>query len=802
MKVKSTRILAVCMALFMLISLVPCTALMANASAIAVQPAVLPVAVNMTGTNDATYPFTVNGNIICSTNKTHGSSSTYTYTVEHAGTFALLYKVSSEGGCDRLTISKNGIVLGQASGIQNWQTTIITVAVGDRLTVTYSKDGSVHTGDDCGWVDFSNLVNNIAISLFSTISPENGSSYVMFASGRSGDGQYYNSTSNIDETSIDNGGYDLYAQYNNAHMRNIQLGRPFTVDCNITELCELSISAFDVDESGGERDRIYLVDETAGTSKAIGLLSGMDWSWNNTTFRIDPTDLVEGHTYHFELTHEVSGWVVWVRNVSLVVNGIEDSDIESTSITASIDRYDNITVHATAKGYESKTYNVEIKATAVATEAQHGQLFSTMAVSTTERSQTYTFALESGAPRGTYRIDMYWKDPANGSVVKSATTTVSTTEFSAVAYNPNGGSNNIPLDNTAYESGDTVTVLFDYIPSRTGYTFLGWSTSSTASVPEYTQNGTKTFTIGSSDVVLYAVWDEVPVVHVHDFIVEEEPATCTQPGYRKTTCTGCEYEEIIVLNPTGHIVSAWEQVDGTYHQCHCLECSQVFSEAHIWDNGVVISNEVRFTCTVCGATKTEDIAQLVIGCGTVRVGELIVLDITVENAAALKSIMLDQFTYDRSKLELVGFEWTLADAAIADWDSDEEIATMALLQNTDVNGVVARITFRALENAEAGDVTVSCTAAANKKLNAGGEAAVHVTVVDGTVTVTTVARGDFNEDGFVDSDDAIYLLRYTLNPGRYPIHQSGDVNGDGYVDSDDAIYLLRYTLNPGRYPLA
>ena len=28
------------------------------------------------------------------------------------------------------------------------------------------------------------------------------------------------------------------------------------------------------------------------------------------------------------------------------------------------------------------------------------------------------------------------------------------------------------------------------------------------------------------------------------------------------------------------------------------------------------------------------------------------------------------------------------------------------------------------------------------------------------------------------------------------------MNGDGFVDSDDAIYLLRYTLMPDRYPLA
>ena len=58
-----------------------------------------------------------------------------------------------------------------------------------------------------------------------------------------------------------------------------------------------------------------------------------------------------------------------------------------------------------------------------------------------------------------------------------------------------------------------------------------------------------------------------------------------------------------------------------------------------------------------------------------------------------------------------------------------------------------------------------------------------------------------NGDGVVSSDDAIYLLRYTLTPNDAPITQSGDMNGDGEVNSNDAIYLLRHTLLPETYPL-
>ena len=61
--------------------------------------------------------------------------------------------------------------------------------------------------------------------------------------------------------------------------------------------------------------------------------------------------------------------------------------------------------------------------------------------------------------------------------------------------------------------------------------------------------------------------------------------------------------------------------------------------------------------------------------------------------------------------------------------------------------------------------------------------------------------GDINEDANVDDADAMYLLRYTLFPSRYPIAQSGDVDGSATVDDADALYLLRHTLFPSRYPL-
>ena len=61
--------------------------------------------------------------------------------------------------------------------------------------------------------------------------------------------------------------------------------------------------------------------------------------------------------------------------------------------------------------------------------------------------------------------------------------------------------------------------------------------------------------------------------------------------------------------------------------------------------------------------------------------------------------------------------------------------------------------------------------------------------------------GDVNNDGVVNSADAVWLLRHTLFPNRYVINQPADFNNDGKEDSGDAVWLLRHTLFPSRYPL-
>ena len=73
-----------------------------------------------------------------------------------------------------------------------------------------------------------------------------------------------------------------------------------------------------------------------------------------------------------------------------------------------------------------------------------------------------------------------------------------------VYYNANGGSG-APFEQWKYY--DSTLVLRSGTPIRVGYTFKGWSTSSTATSASYMPGGTYT---ANRDMTLYAVWKAMP----------------------------------------------------------------------------------------------------------------------------------------------------------------------------------------------------------------------------------------------------------------------------------------------------
>lgn len=80
----------------------------------------------------------------------------------------------------------------------------------------------------------------------------------------------------------------------------------------------------------------------------------------------------------------------------------------------------------------------------------------------------------------------------------------------ALSYNGNGGSG-VPSSQSATVYNATTSYSFTIpatIPTRTGYDFLGWSTSASATTAAYLPSGNITI---SSNTTLYAVWKLKPV---------------------------------------------------------------------------------------------------------------------------------------------------------------------------------------------------------------------------------------------------------------------------------------------------
>lgn len=135
-----------------------------------------------------------------------------------------------------------------------------------------------------------------------------------------------------------------------------------------------------------------------------------------------------------------------------------------------------------------------------------GQGFSS---ATSETKTTYyktkTVSVSRGTSAKTVSISGTVKNTSgfrNGTSTASATVSVPKLASYTVSYNANGGSG-APASQTKYY-GQTLK-LSSTKPTRTGYTFAGWGTSSTTSTVSYSPGGSYT---KNASITLYAVWTQ------------------------------------------------------------------------------------------------------------------------------------------------------------------------------------------------------------------------------------------------------------------------------------------------------
>lgn len=121
------------------------------------------------------------------------------------------------------------------------------------------------------------------------------------------------------------------------------------------------------------------------------------------------------------------------------------------------------------------------------------------------------------ATRIGYIFDGWYTHPSGGTKITEYTTASSNQTFYAhwtivsyeLRFDANGGSNPPPT-----QRGNTNYTISSTNPSRSGYTFLGWSKSSSAAVASYYAGDSISI---SSDTTLYAVWKGIPSITLSSY---------------------------------------------------------------------------------------------------------------------------------------------------------------------------------------------------------------------------------------------------------------------------------------------
>ena len=161
-----------------------------------------------------------------------------------------------------------------------------------------------------------------------------------------------------------------------------------------------------------------------------------------------------------------------------------------------------ITHGYTISSSASKAYSVKIGGTTVKSGsfAYGGKTSRTIASGTRDISRTTSS--QSISCSFTFAMTFNWNGTTGKSQTKSCSVTVAARPKYTITYNANGGSGAPGV--TSYYYGYNTT-LSSTKPTRTGYTFLGWSLSSTATSASYSPGQGWSGT-NADNYTLYAVW--------------------------------------------------------------------------------------------------------------------------------------------------------------------------------------------------------------------------------------------------------------------------------------------------------
>lgn len=319
-------------------------------------------------------------------------------------------------------------------------------------------------------------------------------------------------------------------------------------------------------------------------------------------------------------------------------------------------------------------------------------------------------------------------------------------------------------------TGDAIDLTLN--ANKNGYKFIGWNTNPLAT------EGLSSLEMGDSDIVLYAIFEET----VSSIVIQNPPT--------KTTYIVGEN-----LDASGLSISA-KMSDGT--------SQTITSGFTVSTPDMATPGEKTVTVTYAGKTTSftiyvqepaavdPDAAHVYAESVTARPGETIQIPLYVENNPGVAYVKF-KVAYDSDKLDLISAEDQGIFKGIFTTSQTIDVNPYVLqwmnAGNATGNGCFVMLTFKVLDGAAEGDVSIRVTydEAYNETLDD-----VAFTFTNPTVTIRDYTPGDINDDGVVNGKDGIILSQYLAEWGTEINLDAADVNGDGVVNGKDSIILSQY----------
>lgn len=163
----------------------------------------------------------------------------------------------------------------------------------------------------------------------------------------------------------------------------------------------------------------------------------------------------------------------------------------------------------------------------------------------------------------------------------------------SITYNANAGTDtvtNMPNNQSTTISSTGTATLANNVPIRSGYTFLGWDTSSSATTPTYAAGNTHTINLEPTQanaITLYAVW-EVSSREIHDTTTTVYSPSAVPAGYTVYFDNpNIEGNPVVTADDDGKIIS--------FEYTNISTNGISFSTGHSLNTGIIAFDDTGFT---------------------------------------------------------------------------------------------------------------------------------------------------------------------------------------------------------------